>query len=53
MHGSVCRPVSDIHINQVGLAVDDIKGIQDAAVLRRLALQVCIIRNCVVNNVLF
>lgn len=26
---------------QVGLAVDDIKGIQDAAVLQRLALQVC------------
>ena len=27
-------------IPQVGLAVDDIKGIQDAAVLKRLALQV-------------
>ena len=25
---------------QVGLAVDDIKGIQEAAVLKRLALQV-------------
>ena len=34
---------------QVGLAVDDIKGIQDAAVLKRLALQVSGCFNAVIQ----
>ena len=36
---------------QVGLAVDDIKGIQEAASLKKLALQVRLIIKSVKNSV--
>lgn len=36
----------------IGLAVDDIKGVQEKATLKRLAMKVCMIAFCA-NNFLF
>ena len=42
LHSSVYNNYMYVTYFQVGLAVDDIKGIQAAASLKKLALQVCL-----------